>query len=327
MTSTCVIIGAGMTGLVAADALASRGLPTMLLEKSRGVGGRMATRRIDAGLFDQGAQFLTAHTHEFSRLLHGWHAQGLLSIWGPSNDTLQDETPHRYIGVPSMTAVPKSLARRHPIQLSRKAVRLDRGPARWIVRCEDGTSAEAEAVILTAPLPQSLQLLDDSGLQVALELSAEIRSIAYNPCIALMIGLAGPSAIPPPGGLSLGPEPVRWIADNHQKGISAVEGTVTLHAGPEFSQAHYEDSDEAISGLLLPAVAPYLGSTPRSVRVHRWRYSEPLSTATDASVVAVDDPPVLLAGDSFGGPHVEGAALSGLAAADLLSSLLHGSTR
>jgi len=324
-----VIIGAGMTGLTAAATLSARGLTVRLLEKSRGVGGRMATRRTDAGAFDQGTQFLTARTHSFINMLEGWNRTGLLRPWVTASGeaTAQENDIVRYIGIPSMTAVPKHMARSQHLLLRHKVLRLDREDDHWVVRCDEDVAVRATAVIMTPPLPQALEILHASSLELGSTLAEELQSISYNSCIALMAALAGPSAIPAPGGVSLGPEPVRWIADNYQKGIHTVEGTVTIHAGPAFSDEHYGDPEDVVQSLLLDAISPYLGSPVRMTQIHRWRYSEPRSTAARAAVLAVEHPPLLIAGDSFGGPRVEGAALSGLAAADLLTSLIHGVSR
>lgn len=55
-----VIVGAGICGLMAAGQLVERGASVLLLDKGRTVGGRLATRRIEAGCADHGAQFFTA---------------------------------------------------------------------------------------------------------------------------------------------------------------------------------------------------------------------------------------------------------------------------
>ena len=165
MRSSTAIIGAGIAGLTSAGALTARGFPVVLLEKSRGVGGRMATRRTDTDLFDQGAQFLTARTLPFARMVEAWTTAGLLRRWHPDlGGVTHEET--RYIGFPSMTAVPKHLASTHQIFLRRKVHRLERQGKTWLIYSEDGSSHESRALVLTAPLPQTLQILESSGLSL-----------------------------------------------------------------------------------------------------------------------------------------------------------------
>jgi len=54
----------------------------------------------------------------------------------------------------------------------------------------------------------------------------------------------------------------------------------------------------------------------KSFQIHGWRYSKPKQTDPLRCAVVSLSPPLLLAGDAFGGPRVEGAALSGWAAAE-----------
>ena len=60
MNAPIAIIGTGLAGLSAAQALHAAGLPVELFDKSRGSGGRMASKRSDAGSLDLGAQYFTA---------------------------------------------------------------------------------------------------------------------------------------------------------------------------------------------------------------------------------------------------------------------------
>ena len=73
-----VIVGAGMAGLTAAAWLEERGVATIVLDKGRAPGGRMATRRIGEASFDHGAQHFGARTAAFRRQTERWIERGLV---------------------------------------------------------------------------------------------------------------------------------------------------------------------------------------------------------------------------------------------------------
>ncbi len=108
------------------------------------------------------------------------------------------------------------------------------------------------------------------------------------------------------------------MADNYRKGISQVPGAITIHAGPEFSLKYWDEADEMVAKHLLDAAAEWIGSNSKIVHVHRWRYSKPLRLHPEPYLAISDPAPLIFAGDAFAGPRVEGAALSGLAAAEWL---------
>ena len=108
------------------------------------------------------------------------------------------------------------------------------------------------------------------------------------------------------------------------KGISA-EPAVTLHATPAFSREHFDRDREATGRALLDAAAPWIGAVVKTFQVHGWRYSKPLQVDESLCVLANQSPPLVLAGDAFATPNVEGAARSGWAAAETLLKDRHSS--
>jgi predicted NAD/FAD-dependent oxidoreductase len=163
-----------------------------------------------------------------------------------------------------------------------------------------------------------LELLNTGGVEVAPIPLSVLKRITYEPCIAVLYILDGPSDIPEPGGMWTVSEPITWIADSHTKGISAAPGAVTVHAGPEFSEEYWNADDAEIVILLSEVTRPWLGSLPVETEVIRWPFSKPVMTYPDPCLVIEEGSPLILAGDAFAGPRVEGAYLSGLAAAEAL---------
>jgi renalase len=312
-----LIIGAGMAGLAAATELQLRGQPVLVIDKGRGVGGRLASRRIGTATFDHGAQFMTARSPRFAAAVDQWLKLGLLQEWfrGSAN------AHPRWRGQPAMTAVPKHLAANLNVLLEKKVVSLGRGPAGWLAVLESGESIQAGAVILTPPVPQSLALLDAGRFELVAEIRIRLEAIQYERCIAVMALLEAHAQIPDPGGLAPGEGPISWIADNQLKGISAAPA-VTIHATPAFSLENWERDRQEIAQQLLQAAAPWLGSRVSAFQVHAWRYARPVQSDEAACLILNQSPPLLLAGDAFAGPpRVEAAALSGWAAADALREM------
>lgn len=303
-----LVIGAGLSGLLVARHLQDAGQRVQVLEKSRGFGGRLATKRVGEAAFDTGAQFLTARDPRFLALTAEWRAAGCLVPWPEGPD-------HRLIGRPTMNTLGRTLAAGLDIGREAKALAARRGPDGWTVEVEQQPARRARTLVLTAPAPQSLALLAAGAVDLPAQLSAELARLQYHPCLALLLVLAGPSAVPA-GGLAFeGDGPVRWIADNTRKGVApGVPAAVTVHLGRSFSAAHYADPEETLLAKVGPEITGLLGSPVAHTALHRWKFSEP-ATCHHEPCVWQPDLRLGLAGDAFGGPKVEGAALSALALA------------
>ncbi|MFM8237516.1 MAG: NAD(P)/FAD-dependent oxidoreductase [Actinomycetota bacterium] len=315
-----VVIGAGMAGLTAARRLVSA-CDVLVLDKGRGVGGRMATRRIGDAVFDHGAQFVTAHTDEFAERIRGLADDGVVVPWfrgriGP--DGVHAGGGHdRYRGAVSMNAVARALAVGLDVRTGVQVAALGVEAHGWRVLLADGSEFGAEAVVATAPVPQSLALLEAGGVRLADGDADALGVIAYDRCLAVMAVLDGPSGLPAPGAVDPQDGSVDWVADNRVKGISAVPA-VTIHAAAAYSGARWTADDAEIAAELLTAAKLESPPVAGLVQVQRWRYARPSVGHPHRTLVLDGLPPFAIAGDAFGGAKVEGAALSGTAAAEAL---------
>ncbi len=311
-----LIIGAGISGAIAASELAKAGRRVMVVDKGRCVGGRMATRRIGDAIFDHGAQFITARSERFSNRIKDWCGQGIVSEWCRGFAAAADGHP-RWRGEPGMTALAEHLLQGIEVLLETRVTSITMEDSHWSVALEDGSSITSAAVVLTAPVPQSLALLDAGHFEMPVDLRMRLESIAYERCLAVLAVLDGPSGMSPPGGMSFEDGPVSWLADNHLKGISPVP-CVTLHASHAFSLENWEADRGDAGRTLLESAAPWIRSGVKEFQTHGWLYSKPLQVEEQACAMLHAHPSLVLAGDAFAGPKVEGAALSGWAAAACL---------
>lgn len=316
-----LIIGAGMAGLIAAVELQRAGRRVLVLDKGRDVGGRLASRRIGGATFDHGAQFITARDPRFAAVLEQGRQGGTMAEWCHGFAGSADGHA-RWRGKPAMSAVAKQLALGLDLLLETPVVALRLAGNQWSAETSTGRTFTAGAVVLTPPVPQSLAMLDAGGIVLTPELRMRLAAIEYERCLAVMAVLDGPSRIPPPGGHTPTEGPIAWIADNQLKEISA-EPAVTIHATHAFSLEHWERDRQESARALLDAAALWLGAGIKTFQVHGWRYSKPMRVDEERCVLVSQSPPLVLAGDAFAGPRVEGAALSGWAAAEAILAKRH----
>jgi hypothetical protein len=305
-----VVVGAGMAGLAAARTLADAGHEVVVLDKGRGPGGRMATRRIEGATLDHGAQFFTVRSDAFGALVAPWLRDGLVFEWSRGFVDGGDGHP-RYAVRGGMNALAKHLADGLDVRTSTLvfSIRPGAAPGNWRVDLDDGTHIDADRLIVTCPLPQTFSLLVPAGI----EMPETLWRTDYDRTLCLLAVLDRPSALGVPGGLQ-GEPGFTFVADNASKGISQVPA-LTAHADPAWSEAHWDDEPADALQALLDRSALFLGDAMvLSAQLKRWRFATPRTIWPDACWVA--EPGTLAcAGDAFAGPRVEGAVLSGLAAA------------
>ena len=323
--SSCIVVGAGISGLLVASSLQREGWDVTVLDESQGVGGRMATRRVGEGTFDHGAQFFTVRGERFWELVEGWLGAGVAAEWtrgfADAEGRPNEDGYPRYRGAEGMTSIPKYISRDLDVRTAERVVRVDHGHIGWAVRCGSGLRVAGDALVLAIPVPQALELASSGSYRLPDEARSQLQAVSYDPCLALMVVLDGPSGVPEPGGMQIKGEPLDWIGDNRRKGISGISA-VTVHAGPEWSRSHFEEDETQVIDSLISLAGDRLGAdlAPSVVETSlaRWRYSWVTELHPEPCLVGPDNPPLLFCGDAFGQPKVEGATLSGLATADHL---------
>ena len=335
------VIGAGIAGMSCARRLADAGHAVRLFDKSRGVGGRLATRRVewvDAGgkvrqaSFDHGAPGFTARGPEFTRFVEQARQRGWLARWSvvraPGSHEALDE-PALWVPKPDMPALCRQLGAGLPLQLSCQVDALQRDQHGWHVSSEGRPVGEGfNCVVLALPPLQTAPLLQAHRADWA----QQAQRIPMLPCWTLMgvaeqadqADQAGPAdwtlALPTRGPLS-------WILRNEAKpGRDAAPGLShwVAHATADWSQTHLEASADDVQTLLQTALADWLGQPVawRHALVHRWRYaSVPRANAVVPGRCWWDASMGLgVCGDALGGAGVEGAWTSAHALANSMLS-------
>ncbi|MEM9511616.1 MAG: FAD-dependent oxidoreductase, partial [Cyanobacteria bacterium P01_E01_bin.48] len=146
-----VVIGAGMAGAQCAQNLAKAGLDVVILEKSRGVGGRMSTRRLSMktgeAIADHGAQYITAKGDRFRQFVDRQLKLGMMTEWTRHIHVLDDTGLHegeyderipRYCCPEGMTAVVKQVCTSLTVELETRITTVQATANGWQMTADDG---------------------------------------------------------------------------------------------------------------------------------------------------------------------------------------------
>ena len=331
------IVGVGMAGVVCARTLRQAGHRVTLFEKSRGLGGRMATRLSPFGSFDHGTQYFTVRDPRFELALttvpglcKAWSANAV-RVLDPMGRVIEAGLPggeRHWVASPGMNALVKAwaapLADEGQVHLQTRVTRIASDPLRkggWQLdtESEDGARhvhAGFDKVVLAIPSAQARDLLVASGMST---MAAAFQQVRVDPCWTLM--LAYPQAVQP-GLITIGPQwnaarsthhRIAWLSRESSKpGRERIERW-TVQASAPWSAEHLQDTSERITAKMLKAFAEITGirATPAHTQVHRWLYAktaEPLGQ----SHLWFAPQGIGLCGDWCLGHRVENAFVSGL---------------
>lgn len=312
--NSVAIIGAGIAGLSCASALQQAGIRVRVFEKSRGVGGRMSTRRSEGWECDHGAQYFTVSDDLFAKTVAQWCSVGAAAVWNPRLAVLggerlatRAEKIVRYVGTPHMTSPANTIAQAIAIQISTTVCEIKRQVSGWKLNTvEWGWLDETFGyVILAIPQPQVAALI--KGTEVSWE--RILNEVEMLPCWALMAQVeSGLRAEFDAAFVNQGP--LGWICYNSHKPQRGSEDTWLAHATAAWSKEHLELAAEQVLEILSSEFEDLTGLGIRSGSVHRWRYAQSVS-ALQTRYLLDDQIALGACGDWTNGDKVEGAWLSG----------------
>lgn len=331
------IVGAGMAGLACARMLQESGYSVVLLEKSRGPGGRVATRRAHETRIDHGLPFFWDQGPLTRQLIADAIAADQLQPWPRARITYCHPNGNSEIG--------KFLARDLDVRLQHRVESLqlvDRsqqecnsasaGDRFWQLHCADLTeSFSARAVAIAIPAPQIAELLRAANLGETTpeptDVLTQLDAVIYDPCITVMAGY--PVGAPLPSWRALdfeGHSLLQWIGLDSSKRHAPPQPVFVIHSSPEFAERHLNAEDlNAVAHKLLNHAAtavPFGFAQPEWFQLHRWRYAIP-KRFLHVRCLRVSAPlPLVCAGEWAAGNNIEAAISSGQAAARELQASL-----
>lgn len=339
------VIGAGMAGLICARQLRQAGYSVAVVEKSRGAGGRVATRRVGGTRADHGARYLEPQGDAVQKLIDVLVDRDILKLWTDTvwefrEGELSASSNSCYVAPAGMNAVGKYLARDLEIWFGRRVQAIYATDNQtWHLSLEvtddnSNTPQEliAKAVVVAIPAPQALMFLN-SEIGCTPDFLDKLRSVDYNACITVM---AGYPAAKQQDLSNLNPQwqavtfrddaDLAWIGLDSSKRPDSQQPVFVVHSSSDFADRHLESVDlPTVGQQLLDRASQYLIpwlNQPEWLQVHRWRYAFCRNPLPVSCLPAAGILPLVCAGDLCGENQIDGALRSGLAAAILVNSQL-----
>ena len=274
------VIGAGLSGLVVAREL-SPDYDVTVFEKSRGFGGRMATRYESGFEFDHGAQFFTARTTEFKDFLLPLRQCGVVATWcgqfvelnrdAVTSSRYWDERNPHFVGTPRMNAVGQRLAADLRVRRSTTVTRLQDASGAWRLFDSGGEDLGLfDWVVLAMPAAQTAALAPDDSSLRKLAMTRNMRA-----CMALMLGFAEPLPLSWQAALVRGAD-ISWVSVNSSKPGRPGPFTLVVHSTNAYADANYENKRDSITEHLLAEASAVTGVDCEAAalcQLQRWRYA------------------------------------------------------
>ncbi len=324
------IIGAGVAGLNCARQLQAQmgnSGKILVVDKSRGLGGRLATRRLANTHADHGVCYIKAQGDRFRQEIGELVDREILRLWtdkihrwdGRGDIQAPAKTSACYVSATGATAIAKYWARDLEVIGDRTITNIqpiDRG---WRIEAQDW-SAEARQVVLAVPPAQAAEIVRNA---VEPDCLTQLQLIEFTPVITAMATY--PAALLP-ASVELGWQGIQcqdhpslgWIGLDSSKQLSPPQPVLVVQSNAESAMQYFESPDLMAVGQELLAAAAVLVpwfAQPKLLQVHRWAYAFTKNPLSSPWITAQTAAPLYLCGDWCGGNRVEAAYLSGLAVA------------
>lgn len=333
------IIGAGIAGLTAGRILSQAGHEVVVFEKSRGFGGRMATRYYGEEhqiKMDHGITAFTASDPGFQSFVDELIGKGLVKEWANTisyhnGEAYYPEHPMReyqpyYVAPKGMNSIGKYMSRWMDFYQGEKVggvTYFGNTPQKkrsWMINLSTINVVEVDAVIVATPAIQTYGIIQTAQDETDIRrIIKEIDSVRYTPCWTMMAGF-DPDQKPDWKGIQLNNSDLGWISNESSKRENGGENTLVFQSSSEFAKRTQDQKHDQVMSAMIKAAAPIAGSwvqSPKWKDLHYWKFSRPEKTISKPFLEYRDDTaPLAVVGDYFEGGGFESAWLSGKKLAD-----------
>ncbi|MEM7698690.1 MAG: FAD-dependent oxidoreductase [Verrucomicrobiota bacterium] len=325
MRPRIAIVGAGVSGLSAAFDLAEMDCETVVFEKSKGFSGRAASRSRNGCRYDYGANYFKVDSDGVARLIFESLPTDQLcripgDIWTFSEDgQIEPGDPEQnaaakwsYQG--GISTLGKLLVEIAELDVRRehRIVELGRSGDSWSLKNDQGEVSEGfDAVLLTAPAPQTRELLESAGFETSrlAPMSNALDQAGYVSQFTVVLNYDTSFSMPGDAYALINSDrshSIAWLSHENQKAGRVPDGETLLivQLSPHWTEQHYDSSGAEIISKAEQEVVNLLGldqTRHQWADTQRWRYALPTQAIDSASLRSASECHLFFAGDSLVG--------------------------
>ncbi|MBT4885425.1 MAG: NAD(P)-binding protein [Legionellales bacterium] len=309
------IIGAGLSGLTLAHNLKDHADITVF-EKSRGVGGRIATRYASKYKVDHGAQFFSAKSLKFQKFIKPMIDDGIINTWDANfaeivgdkiiRKSKWDKSCPHYVGVPGMNAIGKYLSQGLNVLLNTNVTELIYND-KWQVYGENRVDlGRFDWVIVTAPAAQTFSLIPTNVRN-----NWPLDKIKMQACFSLMLGFDENLGLDFDAALVRDAD-ISWISINSSKPGRDDDYTLLVHSTNSWAESNIDGDKEFVKDFLCAETSRVIGcdvGTANHIGLHGWRYAN-ISSQKEMQEFIDSDIKIAACGDWCSHGRVEASFIS-----------------
>jgi renalase len=322
------VIGAGVAGLTCARRLHQAGRRVVIIDKSRGLGGRLATRRLANTHADHGVCYLQPKGVAFGQLIDELVEKQLLRVWTTgihqlgASGVLQPPAKLApcYAAPLGATSIARYLGQDLEITNNQAITEISLVSNGWRLSSVDSRWT-AEQVVVAVPPAQALAI---TGQVTNSSCVSQIGNVHFVPSITSIAVFprnqqAAAAQLPWQGIQCIDHPVLGWIGLDSSKQLAPLQPVLVVQSSADFATQYFDAPDlEAIGKRLLASAIPFASGldAPEILQVHRWSYAFAQNPVSELFLTAQTNAPLYFCGDWCGGNRVESAFLSGSALAE-----------
>lgn len=298
--NSVLIIGAGSSGLTLGYLLSQKGFGVTLLEKSGGVGGRIATRRWEQGQWDHGIPWLNKEeVPEF-----------LWKLWSPVLRETLTSDGSRFMAPQGLTEVAKVLAKDLNVHKKSRAINIEFLKENRLWKVTDDTSQDffSSQLVFTSPAPQVLEILKASNLLKETGLEKGLSSFVYRPQLVALAKLE----------ISERARVNESLGSPFELSVDKGMGFTTFYLDESFTTSRWNQSDDEIIQEVRLLIEKQNTGTLQHLELKRWRFSRCTNPSSMDFLSAITPGPLHVIGDAFCKGGLQGALQSALRLSEVL---------